>query len=70
MARSTPQQLQRRYRNELPAKLRNPAAKHSGYNFSLDERVKDLLDAEAEQNKISVSGLLNKILKQRYGIVN
>jgi hypothetical protein len=54
----------------MPAKLKNPASKHSGFNFSLDERVKDLLDSEAEQNKMSVSGLLNKILKTRYGIVN
>jgi predicted HicB family RNase H-like nuclease len=59
-----------RIRLTTPAKLRNPAAKHSGFNFSLDERVKDLLDSEAEQNKISVSGLLNRILKNRYGIVN
>ncbi len=54
----------------MPAKLRNPAAKHSGFNFSLDERVKDLLDSEAELKKMSVSGLLNKLLKDRYGIIN
>jgi hypothetical protein len=54
----------------MPAKLKNPASKHSGFNFSLDERVKDLLDSEAEQKKMSVSGLLNKLLKQRYGIIN
>ncbi len=54
----------------MPAKLRNPAAKHSGFNFSLDERVKELLDSEAELENISTSGLLNKILKLRYGIIN
>jgi predicted HicB family RNase H-like nuclease len=59
-----------RIRLDTPAKLKNPASKHSGFNFSLDERVKDLLDSEAEQNKMSVSGLLNRILKNRYGIIN
>ena len=54
----------------MPAKLRNPAAKHAGYNFSLDQRVKDLLDSEAELENISVSALINKILKMRYGIIN
>jgi len=54
----------------LPAKLKNPASKHSGFNFSLDGRVKDLLDSEAELENISVSSLLNKLLKLRYGIVD
>ena len=54
----------------MPARLKNPASKHSGFNFSLDERVKELLDSEAELENVSVSGLLNKILKLRYGIVN
>lgn len=54
----------------MPARLKNPASKHAGYNFSLDQRVKDLLDSEAELENLSVSALLNKILKLRYGIVN
>jgi len=54
----------------LPARLKNPASKHAGYNFSLDQRVKECLDEEAVLENISVSSLLNKILKLRYGIVN
>jgi predicted HicB family RNase H-like nuclease len=54
----------------LPARLKNPASKHSGFNFSLDQRVKELLDSEAELENLSVSALLNKVLKLRYGIVN
>jgi hypothetical protein len=54
----------------VPAKLKNPASKHAGYNFSLDQRVKDLLDSEAENEGISVSSLLNRLLKNRYGIIN
>jgi hypothetical protein len=54
----------------MPSKLRNPAAKRTPINYSLELRVTDLVSELAEQEGITDSEFVNRALKYQLGIVN
>lgn len=53
-----------------PAQLRNPAARRTPKNYSIEDRVQDLILDDAHRLNITESEVANQILKQHYGIVN
>ena len=54
----------------MPSKLKNPAAKRTPINYSLELRVTDLVAEYAQQEKITDSEYVNRVLKDHLGIVN
>ena len=54
----------------MPSKLRNPAAKRTPINYSLELRVTDLITEYAEKMGVSDSEYVNQVLKTHLGIVN
>ena len=54
----------------MPSKLRNEAARRSPKNFSIEDRVFDLISEDAVNKSMSRSDMVNSILKQYYGIIN
>lgn len=53
----------------MPSRLRNPAAKRTPVNYSLELRIIDMIAEQAEQEKITDSEYLNQTLREHFGIV-
>ena len=53
-----------------PAQLRNPAARRTPKNYSIEARIQDLILEDAHRLEITESEAVNQILKNHYGIVN
>ena len=53
-----------------PAQLRNPSARRTPKNYSIELRVQDLILDDAHKLEMTESEVCNSILKQHYGIVN
>mgnify|MGYP003580535913 CR=1 FL=1 len=54
----------------MPSKLKNPVAKRTPVNYSLELRVIDLIADYAGQEEITDSEYVNRVLKEHFGIVN
>ena len=54
----------------MPATLRNPAARRTPKNYSIESRVQDLILDDAHRLAITESEVVNQILKTHYGIIN
>lgn len=54
----------------MPRKLNNPYSRHVNVNFSVDNRVVDMLREEALGSDKNISQLINEILKKRYGVID
>ena len=61
--------MKRRW-NEFPTKLKNAAKRRSSKNFSIEDRVYDMIDEEADSKSSTLSEVVNNILKAHYGIID
>ena len=53
-----------------PATLRNPSARRTPKNYSIELRVQDLILDNAHDLGLTESEVVNQILKTHYGIIN
>ena len=54
----------------MPANLKNPAARRTPKNYSIEDRIQDLILDDSHDLEITESEVVNQILKERLGIVN
>lgn len=52
----------------MPAKLKNQAKRRSSKNFSIEDRVFDLIKEQSDGSDDTMSEIVNKILKDHYHI--
>jgi hypothetical protein len=53
----------------MPQKLKNPAAKRTPVNYSLELRIIDMVAEKAEDDNTTDSEVVNSILRSYFGIV-
>lgn len=53
----------------MPSKLKNPAAKRTPVNYSIESRIIDMISEKAEELEITDSEVVNQILRHYFGIV-
>ena len=53
----------------MPTRLKNPAAKRTPVNYSLELRIIDMIAEDADYENITASEKLNSILRSYFGVV-
>lgn len=54
----------------MPAKLKNPSKRRTSKNFSIEERVFDCIEEDSDSKHITMSEIVNNILKSHYHIID
>lgn len=54
----------------MPARLKNASKRRTSKNFSIEERVFDCIEENADETHETMSEIVNNILKSHYHIVD